>query len=327
MAFTTGAYPESIRQEVYSEVLQERLDRWLIRRPLFNNRTAEFPDGDELLVPQIGQRIVRDYVENSDIDFTGVDMSRIQLDVTDYIQDAWFMTDQEKQDAYLAERIWAAQVTDSAEAYEQRLEQDVLATANQQTLNDPNTINGEAHRFVATGPATGASATNRDLTLADFISMKLAFDRARVPAKNRVVIIDPRQESVINELVQLTADATTNAQFNYDFEGLVETGFGEELGFMRNVYGFNVMISHELPTVASETISTVAVTGGVANIFMSMADADKMPFMGVLRQPYTPEFYRNVSRKRDEWSATARHGFAIQRPECLGVVLTTVTAA
>lgn len=317
--FIVTNYPEAIQQELYSDIVQERLDRWLIRRPMFNDRTAEFPDGDELLIPQIGQRIVRDYVENSEIDFSGVDMSRIQLNVTDYVQDGWYMTDQFKQDSYIAESVWAKQVADSAEAYMQRMEQDALATANQQTLNDQNVINGEAHRFVATG---GTGATDRNLTLQDFINAKLAFDRARVPAMNRVVIIDPRQEAVINELVQLVA-SSTEPNFNYNFEGLVTTGFGEELGFMRNIYGFNVMISHELPTVASETINSVAVTNGVANIFMSMANADTMPFMGVIRQRYTPEFYRNVNLKRDEWSSTGRHGFALQRPESLVVALTS----
>lgn len=323
MPFTTTAYPESIRQEVYSELVQDRLQRWLIGRPLFNNRTAEFPDGDELLIPQIGQRIVREYVENSEIDFTGVDMSRIQLNVTEYVQDAWYMTDKEKQDAYLSEAIWSKQVADSAQAYEQRLEQDVLKVANQQTLGDLNLINGQAHRFVASGSKSGtASATDRALSLQDFIDMKLAFDLARVPSQNRVAIIDPSQEAVINQLVQLVA-SSTEPNFNYDFEGLVTTGFGKELGFMRNVYGFNIMMSHELPQVASETIDSVAITNGYANIFMSMANADTMPFMGVIRQSYTPEFERSQRLKRDEWSATARHGFAIQRPETLGVILTT----
>jgi hypothetical protein len=323
MPFVTNDYPESIRQEVYSNTVQGRLSRWLIARPLFNDRTAEFPDGDELKIPQIGQRIVRDYVEDSDIDFSGVDMSRIQLNVTDYVQDAWYMTDKEKQDSYLAETIWAKQVTDSSEAYMQRMEQDVLSTCNQQVLNDQNLINGQPHRFVASGSKSGTPATDdRALSLQDFIDAKLSFDRARVPSQNRVAIIDPHQEAIINELVQLVA-SSTDPNFNYNFEGLVTTGFGEELGFMRNIYGFNVMLSHELPTVATETIDGTQVDDGVCNIFMSMASADHMPFMGVIRQPYTPEFERNPKRKRDEWSATGRHGFAIQRPETLITILTT----
>lgn len=323
MSFVTGNYPESIRQDVYSSLVQGRLGRWLIGRPLFNDRSAEFPDGDELKVPQIGQRIVRDYVEDSDIDFSGVDMSRIQLNVTEYVQDSWYMTDVEKQDSYLSETIWAKQVADSSEAYLQRMEQDVLKTCNQQTLGDLNAINGQPHRWVAQGSKSGTpSATDRALTLQDFIDAKLSFDRARVPAQNRVAIIDPHQEAIINELVQLVA-SSTEPNFNYNFEGLVTEGFGQELGFQRNVYGFNVMLSHELPTVASETIDGTAVTDGVCNVFMSMASADHMPFMGVIRQAYTPEFERNTKRKRDEWSATGRHGFAIQRPETLITILTT----
>lgn len=324
MSFLTNNSTEAIRQELYASTVQERLSRWLIGRPLFNNLTSQFPDGDELEITQIGQRVLRNYTENSDIDFTNVDLSRIQLAVTDYVQDGWFMTDQMFQDSHQANAIWAKSVADSAEAYMQRMEQDALATANQQTLSDPNTINGEDHRFVATGSQSGTpSSSDRALSIQDFISMKLAFDRARVPTQNRVAIIDPKQESVINQLVDITA-VTSGSQFNYDFQGLVQEGFGSELGFNRNIMGFNIMLSHELPRVGSETVSSVTVDDGVANIFMSMASADTMPFMGVIRQPFTPEPYRNVHKKRDEWTATARHGFAIQRPETLGVILTTV---
>lgn len=203
------------------------------------------------------------------------------------------------------------------------MEQDVLKVCNQQVLGDLNLINGQPHRFVASGSKSGtASASDRALSLQDFIDAKLSYDRARVPTTNRVAIIDAGQEAVINQLVQLVA-SSTEPNFNYNFEGLVTTGFGEMLGFQRNIYGFNVMISHELPEIATETIDGVTVNNGVCNVFMSMASADTMPFMGVVRQRYTPEFERNTKLKRDEWSATARHGFAIQRPECLITVLTS----
>lgn len=324
MSFQTSNSANAIRQELYASTVQDRLSRWLIGRPLFNNKTGEFPDGDELEITQIGQRVLREYTEGSDVDFTNVDLTRIQLSVTDYVQDAWFMTDKMKQDSHQAAAIWSKQVADSSEAYMQRMEQDVLATSNQQTLSDPNLINGEAHRFVGTGSQSGTPAsTDRALSIQDFINAKLAFDRARVPSANRVAIIDPKQEAIINQLVDIQA-VTTGSQFNYDFQGLVQEGFGTELGFNRNIMGFNIMLSHELPRVGAETVDGVTVDNGVANIFMSMASADHMPFMGVIRQEYSPEFDRNASKKRDEWSATGRHGFAIQRPECLAVALTTV---
>ena len=157
--------------------------------------------------------------------------------------------------------------------------------------------------------------------------MKLAFDKARVPVENRVAIVDPKVEFELNQLIDQTA-VTNGSTFNYDFQGLVQEGFGDRLNIVRNIMGFNIIISHNLPDVGAETINAAdgtgakSVTNGVANIFMSMASSDAMPFMGVMRRMPDPEMFRNVNLRQDEWTATARWGFAIQRPETLGVILT-----
>ena len=179
-------------------------------------------------------------------------------------------------------------------------------------------INGQAHRFVASG-------TGQKITINDFNRMKLAFDKARVPYANRVAIIDPTVEYQLNELIEQTA-VTDGSTFNYDFEGLVTEGFGQELNIVRNILGWNIILSDHLPKGLVETIGGVGVTNGVANVFMSMASADLMPFMGVIRRMPDPEFFRNVNLRRDEWTATSRWGFQIQRPETLGVILTDETA-
>lgn len=312
--FTTANSANVIRQELYTNELQGRLSDWLLGMPLFNDRTSEFPDGDEALIDQVGQRTLREYVENSPIDFSTIDLSRISLKVTEYLQDAFAITDKDKQDSWKADMLWAKNVEESTRAFERQIETDVLATANQQTLNDANIINGQPHRMIATG-------TDNTISLKDIARIKLAFDKARVPAENRVLLIDPSQEYALNQLVTITQPATGDI-FNKDFMGIVEEGFGSKLNFIRNIYGFNIMISHNLPVVASETIDGTTVTNAVVNIAMSMASADTMPFMGVIRQPPTGEFERNAKMKRDEYSATARWGFAIQRPESLVTLLT-----
>lgn len=315
MAFTTLNTAEVIRQELYSTELQRRLQDWLVGMPLFNDRTSEFPDGDELKIPQIGQRIVRDYVENSPVDFSAIDLDRIALNVTEYKQDGFYITDKDKADSYLYESLWNSNVAESALAVERDLETAVFEVSNQQTLSDLNLINGGAHRYVASG-------TSQVLTLKDISRMKLSFDLARVQPNARVLFIDPTTEFTLNDLVGIVAP-TTGDIFNKDFTGIVNDGFGNRLNFVTNIYGFNIMIAHTLPKIASETIDSVSVTNGVANIAMSMASAEEMPFMGVMRQQPTPEFFRNTTLKRDEWSTTYRYGFALQRPETLGVILTS----
>lgn len=310
---TTGNIQPVIRQEIYTAELQKRLQDWLVGMPLFNDRTSEFGDGEEALIDQVGQRAVRNYVENSPIDFSNIDLNRISLAVTEYIQDGFAITDKAKQDSWKADQLWSANVEESVLAFERQMEADAFATANQQTLGDPNTIAGYAHRTIASGP--GNSISLRDIAL-----MKLAFDKARVPAEGRVLFIDPTQEFAINQLVTVTEPSTGDIN-NFNFEGIVETGFGSRLTFIRKIYNINIAIAHNLPTVDSETIGDTTVTNAVVNVGMSMASADHMPFMGVIRQQPEGEFYRNVTMKRDEYSMTARYGHAIQRPETLYTIL------
>lgn len=318
---TSPNTPNVIRQLLYSQELQKRISDRLIGRPLFNDRTGMFGDGDELKITQIGQRALQNHVDGSPIDFSKIDTSRITLAVTEAYDDGFAVTDDLKEDSHQFADYWATNVSESGLAFERQLETDALETSNQQTANDPNLINGFAHRRVG-----GSGGTDGTITIEDFNRMKLAFDKARVPYQNRVAIVDPTVEFQLNQLIQQT-EVTNGSTFNYDFQGLVQDGFGQELNIVRNILGWNVLISDYLPDGLTETIDAgdvpaQSVTDGVANIFMSMASSDLMPFMGVVRRMPDPEFFRNVNLRQDEWTATSRWGFAIQRPETLGVVIT-----
>jgi len=318
MAYLASQQANLIRQEVYDAALSKSLDDWLVGRPLFNDKTGIFGDGDTLNITKTGDRAVSDYTEDTGVDFSKMATSRIELAVTDYKQDGWYMTDKMKQDSHQAMAFWEENVRKSAIAMERNLEQAVLRVANLQTLGNPNLINGKPHRFAGSG-AGGA------ITIADISALKLAFDKALVPVANRVLIINPDMEHELNQLLNIT-EVSNGGIFNFNFDGLVQTGFGDKLNFVRNIFGFNIMISHNLPDV-SETIAKFDGTGsaavsGKALVAMSMASADDMPFMGVIRQRPQSEFFRNVTNRRDEWSSTCRYGFALERAETLAVIVT-----
>jgi len=138
MSVSTPANSENIiRQLLYTKTLQGRFRDWLIGRPLFNDRTAEFPDGDDLKITQIGQRALKDHVDGSAIDFTKIDTSRITLAVTEAYADGFAVTDDLKEDSHQFAAYWAKNVDESGLAFERQLESDVLAVANQQTASDP----------------------------------------------------------------------------------------------------------------------------------------------------------------------------------------------
>ena len=319
--FTYAAVPNLVRQELYQGSLEKKFDDWLIGRPLFDDKTGIFPDGDSLDVTLTGDRDVAAYTENTQITFDGMTTSRANLTVTNYEQDGFFVTDRMKQDAHQAEAFYQENVHKSGIAMATAMETNCLATANSQTLADANTINGAAHRFKGAG--TGGA-----LTIEDIMYIKFAFDKAYVPTENRMLIVTPEMEFELNKLLNIT-EVTNGSNFNFDVQGLVQTGFGDKLNIVRNIAGINIMVSHNLPAISAESLSTsagesaTAITGKGC-IAMSMADSTSMPFMGVVRQRPEAEFFRNTNLKRDEWSATCRYGFALKRPETLITLATPV---
>jgi hypothetical protein len=317
MAYNSSNEANIVRQELYDATLEKSLDDWLVGRPLFDDKSSEFPDGDTLKITKTGDRAVSDYDEDTAINFDNMQTSRVDLTVTDYKQDGWYITDKLKQDGHQAEAFWSENVRKSSIAMERDMEKAVLSVANQQTLGNANTIAGAAHRFLGGG-------TSGVLTIEDFGAIKLAFDLAYVPTENRMLIITPAQEFELNKLLNIT-EVTNGSNFNFNVDGLIQTGFGDRLQIVRNILGINVMVSHNLPSVTAETLAKYDGTGsasitGKACVAMSMADASSMPFMGVLRQLPESEFFRNTHYKRDEWSTTCRYGFGLKRAESLVVI-------
>jgi len=298
--------------------MQGVLVDWLVGMPILNDRTSEFPHGDNLNITQIGQREVQDYTENTAVEFSGIDLDRINLNITDFKQTGFYITDTQKQDAALWESAWNQNMVEQSLAIERQQETATFAICNQQSLGSPNAINGRAHRRIGTGTVGGNS--NR-MTIDDIRHMKLAFDEARVPAEGRVLFVDSTVEFDLNDLIDITKPATGDL-FNNNLDGMVNTGLGNRLNFSINIHGFNIMIAHTLPRLASETIGGTTVTNAVCNIAMSMASSDHLPFMGVMRQRPDAEHFRNVSLRRDEYSSVYRYGHAVQRFETLGVILT-----
>ena len=326
MAYKYSDVPNIVRQELYDTALIKANDDWLMGRPLFDDVTAMFPDGDTFKRTKTGQRAMSDYADDTAVDFTKMQTSRVDLALTDYKQDGFYVTDKMKRDSHQAETFWAENVRQSALAYEREIEKSVLSTANSQTLGNANTINGAAHRFKA---GSGTGGVNGILNIKDIYAIKYAFDKALVPTENRMLIITPEAEFELNQLLNIT-EVSNGSQFNYDIDGLVQTGFGDKLNIVRNIAGINIMVSHNLPTVDAETLAhfdgsdSGAITGKLC-VAMSMADAGHMPFHGVIRQRPTSEFERNATYKRDEWSVTSEWGFGLKKAESLITVAVNST--
>jgi len=316
MAQTTGNSVNIIKQQIYGEMLQESYKDNLLGMIGMNDLTSQFPIGDTFNVDQIGQASLSDYSENTEIDYSAIDTSRITLALTDYVQDGFFVTDKLKMTAGgAADRLWSVRTKESAYAFGKRMEADLYAAANAtQTAADPNNINGQPHRIAL---ATGYTAQDFVDTVAD---LKLSFDKANAPESGRILIVDAKTENKLNKLgtgAVIVADSPR-------FEGLLESGFAKSHRFIRNIHGFDIFVSNLLPvSAAAETVSTIAtLAGSEVCIAMCVADEDCKPMMGVIRQRPTAAFERQESKKRDAWSSTAYWGFALYRPESLICLIT-----
>lgn len=312
MAMTTSNSALLVRSEIWAnqlkEVLQDDLNAqgWV-------NWLSEFPDGDQFTIPSIGESTLRDYVEDTDIVYDALDTGEFTFSITEYVSAAHYITKKNRQDAFYAAQLEAAFVPSQARALGERLESDILGLAaggasGGQTASDANEINGADHRFVATG-------TNETMAVADFAKALYSLKKANVPGTSLIAIVDPSVEYEINTISNIT-----NISNNPRWEGIVETGIGSDMQFVKNIFGFDVFVSNYLPT-ANETIGGLTTAAGKANVFMSAASTDILPFMGAMRQMPEVDSDYNKDKQREEYVTTSRYGLKVYRPENLVCVL------
>lgn len=314
MAMTKDAGALLTRSEIWSsqlkEVLQDELQAqgWV-------NWLSEFPDGDQFTIPSIGESTMRDYVEDTDVVFDALDTGEFTFSITEYKSAGHYITEKARQDLFYASQLEAKFVPSQARALAEALETDILALAaagasGGQTGADANQINGADHRFIGTG-------TDETFAVADAAKALFSLKKANVPGSGLIAIVDPSVEYELNTLTNIV-----NVSNNPRWEGIIETGIGSDMRFIRNIFGFDFYVSNYLPKDQNENIGTPTTGSGVANIFMSAASTDLLPFMGAMRQMPKVDADYNMHKQREEYVTTARYGLKVYRPENLVVVLT-----
>lgn len=308
---TTANIDVLIRSEVWSNELKEALLDEL-QATKYVDWMSNFPDGTTFTIPSVGEATVRDYVEDTAVQYDALDNGEFQFTITDYLSAATYITKKARQDSFYAARLEAMFVPKQLRAIMERVETSIMAlgaggASGGQTANDPNLINGAPHRFVASG-------TSEVIAVADFAKALYSLKKANVPDRNLIAIVDPSVEYTLNTLTNLTSVSN-----NPKWEGIIESGIASGMRFVKNVYGFDVYTSNYLPT-ANETISAKTTAAGKANLFFS-ADASVLPFVGAWRQMPEVDGEYNKDFQREEYVTTARFGLKVFRPENLVVVL------
>lgn len=312
-----------IEAQQYSNFIIQNLWDGLMPGTFFRN-VSDFPNGSQLNIKVVGTASIQDVEEDKAINYTPMDTGTITLAITDYIGDAWYVTDMLRQDGAQIEQLMAMRGMESTRAIQENFESRFLQVAglSAQTASNPNTINGIDHRWVA----DSAADNTYKMGLTDFIDMKLAFDKANVPQAGRIAIVDPVVEASMNSLA-----ANFSVNRNAQFQTLLEDGFAKDHKFLFNLFGWDIWTSNRLSrtavaeTITHKGIAETAPVGSVANVFMSILDDSTKPIMGAWRQMPSVEGERNKDLARDEFVTRARFGFGRQRGESLGVVLSSAT--
>ena len=311
-----------VRTNIWAPRLKEVfLDELLGNR--YVDFLSDFPDGDTLNIPSIGQMETLDYAEGQAIRYTGMDTGNFTFTINKYKSAATYITEKMKQDSFYMSRLVASFVPKMQRAIAKAMEVDMLATGNAgQTASGLNAINGANHRFVGSGSVNGTAAIQPK----DFAMAKFALIKANVPMTNLVAIVDPSVGYQLETMTNLV-----NMSNNIHWEGVVATGLSTGLRFIKNVYGFDVWESQNLPSGLTETISgspgthTSVTTNGVANFFFSAAP-DALPLIGAVRQAPKIDSGYNKDLQREEYVVTSRYDFKLYRPENWVTILTDATA-
>lgn len=298
-----------IEAEQYSAFILRNLHDGMLPGTFYRN-VSDFGSGTNLNIKTIGTVTVQDGAEEVPFEYSPIESGTVTMTISDYVGDAWYVTDELREDGAQVEALMAGRSTESTRAIQEVFETRFLAKCNSlQTNANANTVNGFAHRI------SSNEGSNR-LQLSDLIKMKLAFDKANVPTSGRIAIVDPVTAATLDGLVSIGRDVTPFGQ------RILENGFARDHTFLMNLYGFDIITSNRL---AKGTFSdgTVSVTNGVANVFMCVADDNCKPVMGAWRRMPRVEGERNKDLRRDEFVTSSRWGFGGQRVDTLGIYITS----
>lgn len=310
LSTNTRAFVEA---EQYSSFILLNLHDGLLPGVWYRN-VGDFGSGDTLHIKTVGSVTLQDAAEDEPLVYNPIETGEITLTITEYKGDAWYVTDDLREDGTSIERLMAERASESTRAYQEIVETDFLAAAAAPYIAATTglPINSQPH-FVASGE------TNDIFALDHLIQMKLSFDKANAPDSGRVFICDPLVGATLNGLVTVTHDVT---EFGRQ---LVQEGMTRGMQFVMDLFGWSIVTSNRL-AVGDANDGTNTITDAVFNMFMCVLDDQTKPVMHAVRRQPRVEGERNKDLARDEFVMRGRYGFGIQRMDTMGCLATSSTA-
>lgn len=297
-----------IEAEQYSSFILMNLHDGLLPESFYRN-VSDFGSGDTLHIKTVGTVTLQEAAEDTPLIYNPIETGEITMRLTDYVGDAWYVTDDLREDGTNIDMLMAQRSVESTRAFQENFETRFLETIPlAMQASSPYNVNGFPHKIVS-ADANGVA------TLDHFLAMRLAFDKANVPAEGRVAIVDPIVEATLSGLVTLTSDITAWPK------EILENGLARGQRFVTQIYGWNIITSNRLYT-GSANDGTTTIADAVWNLFMNVSDDQTKPVMYALRRAPKAEGERNKDRARDEFVVRSRYGLGVQRLDTAAVLAT-----
>jgi hypothetical protein len=310
------------RNEVFTAQIKEAFEDQVFAQGMvrFIN---DFGDGDNYKVSSIGELAIDQMSESVSLPERRPDTGQFVFNINEFVGVKVPFTDKFLEDDFLASAAIASLPRKMKRAFDEYMETQVLKLQSVQTQNDDNLINNGKHRYAASG-------TGRTITLQDIAYARYALQKAKAPLTNLVMIVDPSFEFNTN-----ITSTLVDVSFNPRWEGIIETGIGagDSVRFIRNIYGFDIMVSDYLDTAlvaeanldAYDDAAVTHTVGDVYNLAMTLADDDAKPFMGAWRRTPSLKSWRDEDIETEYHQLSARFGLNLWRPESL-VTIASSTA-
>lgn len=301
-----------IDAEIYSDFILLNLHDGMLGEVFYRN-VSDFGSGTTLNIKTIGTVTLQEAAEDTPLVYNPIETGEITMTITEYKGDAWYVTDDLREDGTQINRLMAERASESTRAFQEVVETDFLKTgaAIYAATTSSFDINGQPHLIVS-------GETSDIFALSHLIQMRLSFDKANVPAEGRVFICDPLVEATLNGLVTITSSVTPFAA------EILKGGMARGQKFIMNLYGWDVMTSNRLH-VANGNDGSQSGSDLVFNMLMCVLDDQTKPIMHAIRRLPKVEGERNKDRARDEFVVRSRYGFGVQRMDTMGAIATSST--
>lgn len=300
-----------IEAEQYSKFILLNLHDGLLPESFYRN-VSDFGSGDTLHIKTIGTVTIQEAAEDTPLTYNPIESGEITMQISEYVGDAWYVTDDLREDGDQVDALMAARSQESTRAFQENFETKFLAVCNAaQTNADANEINGFAHRIAS-------AETDNLFAIKHLNAMRLAFQKANVPESGNIFICDPVVEATLNNLVTITNDVTPFA------ERIIKEGMTSGMRYVMSIFGWTIFANNRLER-GNFSDGTTAITDGVANVCMNVMDDQTKPVMMAWRRMPKSEGERNKDLARDEFVVRSRYGFGVQRLDSLGIIITSAT--